>query len=266
MSPRQGLEFVPVSVRPGIFWDSFPVKFTWIFTLDSGHHIGLMEAIFDKYAQHYDSWFTTPAGRKIFALELDALLAFIHPSQGMKLLDVGIGTGLFSLEFAKMGVDVSGIDPSEEMIAIARERGLKAKRGTGEKIPFADDLFDVVLSMSSMEFSRNPDKFVSEMVRVARPSAAIVVAVLNLYALHGIKRRIRSLFKKTVFSRAHFYNLWELKHLLLRHTSSVQVTSSIFFNPKPFQFILSRAETVEKFGKRYLTPFGSLLVGKGIKE
>jgi len=225
-----------------------------------------MEAIFDKYAQHYDSWFMTPVGRKVFDLELDTLLEVINPSQGMKLLDVGIGTGLFALEFTKKGVDVSGIDPSREMVAIAGKRGLNAKRGTGEKIPFADNVFDVVLSMSSMEFSSDPDMFISEMVRVARPSALIVVAVLNFYALHGIKRRVKGLFKKTIFSRAHFYNFWELKRLLLKHVSSVEVTSSVFMNPRPSQFILSRADALEKFGKRYLTPFGSLLVGKGIKK
>ena len=225
-----------------------------------------MEAIFDKYAQDYDRWFTTPAGRKVFDLELDTLLEVIHPSPGMKLLDVGIGTGLFALEFAKRGMDVSGIDPSEEMIAIAKKRGLKAKIGTGESIPFPEDLFDVVLSMSSMEFSPDPEKFVSEMVRVARPSAPIVVAVLNLCALHGIKRRIKGVFKKTIFSKAHFYNFWELKHLLSKYVSSVEVTSSVFMNPRPPQFILSRAAALEKFGKKYLTQFGALLVGKGIKK
>lgn len=224
-----------------------------------------MEAIFDEYAQRYDSWFTTPAGRKVFDLELRTLFQFIDPSEGKKMLDVGIGTGIFALEFAKKGMDVSGIDPSEEMIAIAGKRGLSARIGTGEDIPFADDLFDVVLSMSSMEFSPDADKFVSEMVRVARPSAPIVAAVLNLYALHGLKRRIKGLFKKTIFSRAHFYSFWELKCLLLRHLSSVEVTSSVFINPKPSQYTLSRAEAVETFGKRYLTQFGSLLVGKGIK-
>lgn len=225
-----------------------------------------MQANFDTYAQRYDSWFTTPAGRKVFDLELRTLFQFIDPSQGKKMLDVGIGTGIFTLEFAKKGMDVSGIDPSEEMIAIARKRGLSARRGTGEDIPFVDESFDVVLSMSSMEFSADPDKFVSEMVRVARPSAPVVVAVLNLYALHGLKRRIKGLFEKTIFSRAHFYSFWELKRLLLRHLSSVEVTSSVFINPRPSRFILSRAEALETYGKRHLTPFGALLVGRGIKQ
>jgi ubiquinone/menaquinone biosynthesis C-methylase UbiE len=225
-----------------------------------------MEANFDRYAQRYDDWFTTPAGRKIFDLELRTLFQFIAPSQGKKMLDVGIGTGIFALEFAKKGMDVSGIDPSEEMIAIARKRGLSAKIGTGEDIPFEDESFDVVLSMSSMEFSPDPDKFVSEMVRIARPSVPVVVAVLNLYALHGLKRRLKGLFKKTIFSGAHFYSYWELKRLLLRHLSSVEVTSSVFINPRPSRFMLSRAEALETFGKRYLTSFGALLVGKGIKQ
>ncbi|NQU04386.1 MAG: methyltransferase domain-containing protein [Syntrophaceae bacterium] len=225
-----------------------------------------MEVIFDKYAEVYDKWFITPAGSKVFELELNTLFELIDPSPGMTMLDIGIGTGLFALEFSRRGVTVSGIDPSEKMIAIARKRGLNTIRGEGEHIPFPDNSFDVVLSMTSMEFSGVPDRFVSEMIRVARPSAPIVVAVLNLISPWGIKRRIKGLFKKSMFNSAHFYTFWELKRLLWRHVSSVGVTSSVFINPKPSQFILSRAEAVENFGKRYLTPFGSLLVGKGIKE
>lgn len=120
--------------------------------------------------------------------------------------------------------------------------------------------------MTSMEFSGVPDRFVSEMIRVARPSAPIVVAVLNFISPWGIKRRIKGLFKKTMFNSAHFYTFWELKRLLWRHLSSVDVTSSVFFNPDPPGIILERAESIEHFGKKYFRPFGSLLAGKGIKK
>jgi len=225
-----------------------------------------VEVIFDKYAEVYDKWFTTPAGNKVFELELNTLFELINPSPGMTMLDIGIGTGLFTLEFSRRGVSVSGIDPSEKMIAIARKRGLNAIRGEGEHIPFPDNSFDVVLSMTSMEFSGLPDRFVSEMVRVARPSAAIVVAVLNLISPWGIKRRIKGLFKENIFNSAHFYTFWELKRLLWRHLSLVNVTSSVFFTPDPPGILLERAEAIEHFGKKYFTPFGSLLVGKGTKK
>lgn len=43
-----------------------------------------METIFDDYAQRYDSWFTTPAGSKVFDLELRTLFQYIYPCQGKK--------------------------------------------------------------------------------------------------------------------------------------------------------------------------------------
>lgn len=225
-----------------------------------------MSAIFDEYAEHYDSWFKTPTGSKVFELELKTLFDLIKPFQGMKMLDVGIGTGFFALEFVKQDVEVSGIDPSEKMIEIATKRGLNARLGSGEAIPFGDDLFDAVLSMTSMEFSSDPDKFISEMARVAKPSGIIIVAVLNIFSFYGVERRFKGLFKKTIFSDAYFYNFWELKRLLRRHFSSVAVTSSVFFNPNPSEFILGRAIGIEAFGKRYCRPFGALLAGRGIKE
>jgi len=225
-----------------------------------------MSAIFDEYAEHYDSWFKTPTGSKVFELELKTLFDLIKPFQGMKMLDVGIGTGFFALEFANRGVEISGIDPSEKMIEIATKRGLNAQIGSGEDIPFGDDLFDVVLSMTSMEFSTDPGKFISEMARVAKPSGIIIVAVLNFFSFYGIERRFKGLFKKTIFSDAHFYSFWELKRLLRRHLSSVAVTSSVFFNPNPSEFILGGAIGIEAFGKKYCKSFGALLAGKGVKK
>ena len=225
-----------------------------------------MSAIFDEYAEHYDSWFKTPTGTKVFELELETLFDLIKPFQAMKMLDVGIGTGIFALEFANRGVEVLGIDPSEKMIEIATRRGLNTQIGSGEDIPFGDNLFDAVLSMTSMEFSSDPDKFISEMARVAKPAGIIVVAVLNIFSFYGIERRFKSLFKKALFSDAHFYSFWELKRLLRRHLSSVAVTSSVFFNPNPSEFILGRAIEIEAFGKKYCKPFGALLAGRGIKE
>lgn len=96
---------------------------------------GSVEVIFDKYAEVYDKWFITPAGNKVFDLELNTLFELIDPSPGMTMLDIGIGTGLFALEFSRRGVTVSGIDPSEKMIAIARKWGLNAIGGGTYSVP-----------------------------------------------------------------------------------------------------------------------------------
>ncbi len=223
-------------------------------------------AIFDNFANKYDKWFDTEEGKKVKELELSLLMKFVNPKPGRKILEVGIGTGLFALEFAKAGAEVFGVEPSDEMRKIAENRGFYVKKGVGEDIPFGDGGFDAVLAMTSLEFSRNPRRFVSEMKRVAKPGGTVVVAVLNLLSLYGIERRIRCLFEDSVFRKAHFYTYWGLKRLLYAEFSDIEISSSVFFPPNPSAQILKYADDLEKFGRKYLKPFGALLAGKGVKN
>ncbi len=223
------------------------------------------KAIFDEYASKYDRWFETPEGKTVKKFELQLLTEFIEPAKGKTMLEIGIGTGLFAMEFKKMGMDIYGVDPSEEMLKIAESRGFMVKQGTGGKIPFENNSFDTILAMTSMEFSKTPGQFVKEMKRTAKPNGTVVVAVLNLLSLYGLERRIRGLFEKNVFTGAHFYTYWELKKLLSAHLNNVKVSSSVFSPPNPSETVLAYAEEIEKFGRKYLTPFGALLIGKGVK-
>ncbi len=224
------------------------------------------KAVFDDFANKYDKWFETPEGRKVKELELALLMEFVNPFPGVKMLEVGIGTGLFALEFAKAGAEVFGVEPSDKMREIAEKRGFTVKKGTGENIPFEDNSFDIVLAMTSLEFSKEPQRFVSEMKRVAKCGGTVVVAVLNLLSLYGIERRMRGLFEETIFKSAHFYTYWELKKLLAKNFGRVEISSSVFFPPNPSERILKYADRLERFGRKYLKPFGALLVGKGVKD
>ena len=64
-----------------------------------------------------------------------------------RYLDVGCGSGMAAGLAADLGADVSGIDASESLLMIAKERTSKADFQIGdlEDIPFADDSFDVHL-------------------------------------------------------------------------------------------------------------------------
>lgn len=222
--------------------------------------------IFDEFAETYDSWFLNPVGGKVFELELNLLLKAVEPEMDKTLLDVGIGTGFFATHLRSYGLVVKGIDPSEKMLEVAKKRGFEVKIGSGENIPFENESFDIVLAMTSMEFSKDPKKFLSEMVRVAKIEGKIVIAVLNILSLYGLSRRLRGLYEKSVFSEAHFYNYWELKSLLRNHLKNFKVSSSVFFNPSPPNWVIERADSIESFGQKYLKPFGALLVAWGIKE
>ncbi|WP_157723395.1 class I SAM-dependent methyltransferase [Pseudothermotoga thermarum] len=225
-----------------------------------------MEEQFNQIADQYDQWFETEQGKVVKELELKALLEILGDLQGKTLLEVGIGTGLFAMEFRKLGAKVYGIDPAEKMLEIARSRGFEVKFGYGEQIPYPDNSFDITLSMTSMENSKSPEKFLQEMVRVTKPNGKVVVAVLNLFSLYGIVRKIKGLFNKDdLFREMHFYTYWELNRLMKKYLCDVSTNSSVFFGPFAPKFILKNAHKFENFGRKYLKPFGALLVSAGRK-
>ena len=65
-------------------------------------------------------------------------------------MEVGCGGGILCEEIAAMGFETTGIDPSEQSLNIAKNHSklsglnIKYEKGTGESLPYNDNLFDVV--------------------------------------------------------------------------------------------------------------------------
>jgi ubiquinone/menaquinone biosynthesis C-methylase UbiE len=107
-------------------------------------------------------------------------LARLHPSPTDSVLDVGCGTGalLYQLSGSYPRAHLAGIDPSPEMLAIARHRlppGIELKEGWAESIPFPDSAFDVVVSCNVLHFIREPIVALRDMLRVVRPRGKLVI-------------------------------------------------------------------------------------------
>ena len=101
---------------------------------------------------------------------------------GMKVLDVGCGTGALTEAVAQAVGEsgrATGIDPNPEMLTVARRKELEADWifGAAEQLPFNDASFDSVLSQFAMMFFEDRVKALEEMSRVAKPKARIAVAV-----------------------------------------------------------------------------------------
>ena len=78
--------------------------------------------IFNEVATDYDQWYTTKMGRFVDDIETACAFELFLPQQDQKILDVGCGTGNFSIKLAEKGAIVTGIDVSEEMLSIARNK------------------------------------------------------------------------------------------------------------------------------------------------
>jgi SAM-dependent methyltransferase len=100
---------------------------------------------------------------------------------GMRALDVGAGTGKLTRVLARIvgEENVAAVDPSEPFVAALTERfpAADVRMGAAEELPFADDAFDAVLAQLVMNFLRDPERGVDEMLRVARDGGVVAAAV-----------------------------------------------------------------------------------------
>ncbi|MBL4768309.1 MAG: class I SAM-dependent methyltransferase [Rhodobacteraceae bacterium] len=105
------------------------------------------------------------------------LLKRTKVGNGTSYLDVGCGSGMAASLAADLGANVSGIDASEELLAIANERVPKAnfQHGDMESLPFEDNSFDVVTGFNSFQYAGNPQIALAEARRVTKPSGHVVI-------------------------------------------------------------------------------------------
>ena len=96
------------------------------------------------------------------------------------VLDVGCGTGALAERLAARGYRVVGVDPSRGMLEIMRQRApaVEAVQGSGAKLPFEADRFELVFTVATLHHIADADavrRTLAEMVRVCQPGGGIVV-------------------------------------------------------------------------------------------
>ena len=100
---------------------------------------------------------------------------------GQRALDVGCGPGALTCALADaVGAEhVAAIDPSEAFVAACRSRvpGADVRVGRGERLPFGDASFDIVLAQLVVQLMDDREAGVREMARVARPGGVLAACV-----------------------------------------------------------------------------------------
>ncbi len=126
--------------------------------------------------------------RKVFYNQLD----FIKP--GVKLLDLACGDGFDLVYYKKLGADVYGLDASEELIKIAKERLPKEDLMVGlfEQIPFDDEYFDIVLSKYAIQTSAEVDSVLKEIYRVLKPGGIVMYLVTHPFRQYFEKKDVKA--------------------------------------------------------------------------
>ena len=216
--------------------------------MDIGVHL------FDDLAPFYDAWFESPLGARAAALEWRLLSELAQPQPGEQALEVGVGTGYFARRMAQAGLRVAGVDISLPMLreAARKEPPLGLLRGDAGALPVQRERFDLVLTVTMLEFVPDPALVLAEMWAALRPGGRLVVAVLNAWSPWARRRA-------TPYDQAHFFSPPELRALLRRYGPG-RWGSTVFFLPSGRLLRCSRL--LEALGRGCLRPFGAFLAGR----
>ena len=180
------------------------------------------ESVFDAYTEEYEEWFER---NKFAYLSELKLLRMLIPEAG-RGLEVGIGTGRFAVP---LGIDF-GIDPSMNMLQLAKNLRHGVTLAKGEYLPFKDGIFDYVLIMVTICFVDDPNRVLEEARRLIRSYGRIVIGIIDKDSWLG-KLYLAKKHKSKFYREATFYSAGEIIELLksndFKHISVYQT----IFNP-----------------------------------
>lgn len=162
--------------------------------------------VFDKYFGQYEEWFEL--NKLVYLSELKILLKVL-PSKGNGL-EIGVGSGRFA---APLRIKV-GIDPSRNMLRLAKLRGVEVCLAKGEYLPFKAEAFEYAALILTLCFVDNPELVLREAKRVLMKGGKLIIGIVDRESHWGKKylEKKESLFYKG----ANFFSAEEVIKLLTK--------------------------------------------------
>lgn len=162
-----------------------------------------MSDVFDKYYKKYDAWYDKH--KFAFLSELEAIRKVLPRNE--KGLEIGVGTGRFA---SRLGIKY-GVDPSENMLKIAKKRGIDVHRAQGERLPFDSSFLDYIAIIITLCFVKDPIEVLIEAKRVLKKRGKIIIGIIDKDSFLG---RFYQGEKSLFYRQAHFFGVKEVANLL----------------------------------------------------
>ena len=175
------------------------------------------------------------------------------PLDGLTLLDVGCGGGLLCEPLARLGARVTGIDASEENIAVARVHAEESGLAIDYRCVAAEELaaegtrFDAVISMEVVEHVADVEGFLGACGSLVAPGGGLALATLNrtpksfALAIVGAEYLLRWLPRGTHDWRK-FLKPSEIAAVLRSEGLELEEASGVVYNPLNDSWRLSRKD------------------------
>ncbi|PLX13572.1 MAG: ubiquinone biosynthesis protein UbiE [Marinilabiliales bacterium] len=201
-----------------------------------------MVNVFEKVelANSYDSYYETEQGKTIDRIEKELIGKILKNAKSDEMLELGCGTGHWTEFFEEIGYNITALDISVPMLEIAKKKDLMAKfiHGNSEQLPFEDQTFNIVASITMIEFVSNQEKVIHEMFRVLKPGGLLVLGCLNADSVMGKTKELSETFRN-----AKFLNPAEIEKLLIPY-GKPEFFYGVYMNDQ-FEITDGRAQSSE---------------------
>jgi len=198
-----------------------------------------VDQMFDASAEHYD-WICNIMSFGSGVMYRRQALLRNGLKEGMKVLDVGAGTGVVSLLAQEIVGDtghVSALDPSKGMLGEAKRLGVKhTTMGLGEALPYPDDTFDMLtmgfalrhvadLSVTFKEYRRvlKPGGKIL-LLEISRPDSKIGTMFLKAY-MKGVVPLATRIFRRSADAQELMRYYWDTIEQCVRPETIVEALS-----------------------------------------
>jgi malonyl-CoA O-methyltransferase len=138
---------------------------------------------YDRWAPYYDQ-----KRNAVVDLKQREIARMLGDVRGLRVADLGCGTGRHSIEMAQAGAEVTAVDFSEAMLAQARHKPGAGKvrflvHDLERPLPLESGSFDRVLCSLALEHVAGLDAAMAEMARICRPNGRVIVLEMHPFML-----------------------------------------------------------------------------------
>jgi SAM-dependent methyltransferase len=196
---------------------------------------------------------------------LDGVIAGLALPSGARILDAGCGSGRNMVELARHGT-VTGIELSNTSVELARARGVgEVLEGSILELPFADDSFELAVSLDVIEHLQDDLAALRELRRAVAPGGALLVTVpayqwlwsghdvINHHHRRYTRRSLRAVAERAGWRQVrttYFNSLLLPVAIVLRvldrfNRKTTESSLDLWVPPEPFNWLLERPLALE---------------------
>ncbi|XP_063923413.1 ubiquinone biosynthesis O-methyltransferase, mitochondrial-like [Zophobas morio] len=168
----------------------------------------------------------------------------LKPLQGISILDVGCGVGIFAKPLSFLGASVTGLDCNSEMLKVANLHkqnediaNLKYILSTVEEHAVAyEEKYDVVIASETIEHVSEQELFVKSCIKCLKPGGSFFLTTnsksqSSKFFFITLKEDILRHLPKGTHVYEMFIDIEDVKDMLKKENCEISFTSGIIYNP-----------------------------------